>query len=186
VAEEESIVVPFPELALLFTKQVGANDLMEKGPHLEPYSISKHLRRLLRNCFCCGFDSCRSHKALTAQEKALAAQEEFTKRFELLEKVRQMLLDADADNQVEVFFRATHLFWKSLWYVINRLSVAMRVLLFAMYVGYVALVVIWWLLGAVLQPDKMLPFAAMVASYIAFMHAKVNVKSPSPSPALIL
>lgn len=48
------------------------------------------------------------------------------------------------------------------------------VILFVMYVGYICLVALWMVLGAILNPNKFLPFATAVATFVMFVATKVK------------
>jgi hypothetical protein len=60
------------------------------------------------------------------------------------------------------------------WYVVNRSFLLMRFFVFSCYPAYIMLVFIWWVLGAVLNPEKMLPYAVMIGTFVSFVYAKVN------------
>lgn len=44
--------------------------------------------------------------------------------------------------------------------------------LFVMYIGYICLVALWMVLGAILNPNKFLPFAAAVGTFVLFIATK--------------
>ena len=46
--------------------------------------------------------------------------------------------------------------------------------LFVMYVGYICLVALWMVLGAILNPNKFLPFATAVATFVMFVATKIK------------
>ena len=48
------------------------------------------------------------------------------------------------------------------------------VILFVLYVGYICLVALWMVLGAILNPNKFLPFATAVATFVMFVATKVK------------
>ena len=41
-----------------------------------------------------------------------------------------------------------------------------------MYIGYICLVALWMVLGAILNPNKFLPFAAAVGTFVLFIATK--------------
>lgn len=45
----------------------------------------------------------------------------------------------------------------------------------AAYIAWVFLVSVWWILGAILNPTRFLPFAAAVVAFFAFLVAKATM-----------
>jgi hypothetical protein len=56
----------------------------------------------------------------------------------------------------------------------HRLLVAFMCFYLACFVGYIALVLVWCILGAVLNPDVFLPYAAAAATLVTFATSKVR------------
>ncbi len=48
------------------------------------------------------------------------------------------------------------------------------IVLFVIYVSYVCLVALWMVLGAILNPNKFLPFATSVATFLLFLVSKIQ------------
>lgn len=102
------------------------------------------------------------------------------KTVSMLERVHQLkeeLSSASPERHFEVLRCRPwpHLAYSIVYFLCNRIYLLLRLLLFGSYFGYFFLVLVWWVLGAVLQPDKMLPFASMVATFVSFVIAKVGM-----------
>lgn len=85
------------------------------------------------------------------------------------------LLSASPEQPLEVLRRRTPNekgFFLS-WFIFNRCFLVVRLIVYACYTSYFWLVFVWWVLGAVLNPDKMLPYAVMVGAFVSFVYAKV-------------
>jgi hypothetical protein len=87
----------------------------------------------------------------------------------------EQLLDASPEQPLEVLKRrsANEKGFFLCWFIFNRSFLVMRLIVYSCYTSYFYLVFIWWILGAVLNPDKMLPYAVMVGTFFSFVYAKV-------------